>query len=103
MLIIVISNLVRKYTFAYIFLFSHNVIVNMYINVYFISVRELQNTLVHYIQQTQSLVGQDLDQSSHELRLVPEGLIVRQLESVLNLIHTQYLAVIAGSGERFLL
>ena len=49
----VISNFVRKYTFAYIFLFSHNVIVNMCINVYFISVRELQNTLAHYIQQTQ--------------------------------------------------
>ena len=49
----VISNFVRKYTFAHIFLFSHNVIVNMCINVYFISVRELQNTLAHYIQQTQ--------------------------------------------------
>ena len=44
MLIMVISNFVRKYIFAYIFLFSQNVIVNMYINVYFISVRELQNT-----------------------------------------------------------
>ena len=46
-----------------------------------------------------TMVGQDLDQSSHELRLVPEGFVVRQLECVLNPIRAQCLAVITGSGE----
>ena len=43
--IMVMSNIIRKYTFVYPFLFSHNVIVNMCINEYLISVWEQNNTL----------------------------------------------------------
>ena len=48
----VISTFVRKYIFVYLYLFSHNLKVNICINLYFISVWELTNTLSQYIQAT---------------------------------------------------
>ena len=45
------------------------------------------------------MAGQDLDQLSHEFRLVPERLVVRQLEGVLDPICTQRLMVIFRFGD----